>query len=83
MPPSPSPSSRPRPFARRLSQWICGLHGHDTRLEIRADRLALHCVHCNYDSPGWQVGGPSPLTVRAADETAMAPSSTPASASAR
>lgn len=79
----PSPSSRPHPFARRLSQWICGLHGHDTRLEIRADRLALHCVHCNYDSPGWPVGRPVPPTVPRADDAPLAPSGAPASASAR
>lgn len=81
MPPSSSP--RPHPFAHRLSQWICGLHGHDLRLEIRADRLTLHCVHCNYHSPGWPVGRPSPLTVPATDEAVMTPSSAPAAASAR
>jgi hypothetical protein len=56
------PSSRPliAPLGRRLSQLICGLHGHDTQLEMLPDRLALRCVHCHYGSPGWVLREPPP-----------------------
>ena len=47
------------PLSRRLSQWICGVHGHDTQLQIGADRLLLRCTHCGYASPGWVVGRPA------------------------
>ena len=57
MPPSPSPPPR-RPLSRRLSQWICGVHGHDTQLQIGSDRLLLRCNHCGYASPGWVVRPP-------------------------
>jgi hypothetical protein len=79
----PLRSSHARPFSRRLSQWICGLHGHDTRLEIQADRLALRCIHCDYDSPGWTLRRPPAAPATPAEETLLTPSSAPASASAR
>ena len=57
MPPSPSSSAK-SPLSRRLSQWICGVHGHDTQLQIGSDRLLLRCNHCGYASPGWVVRPP-------------------------
>ena len=55
MPPS-HPTSSMTPFSRRLNQWICGVHGHETQLQIGADRLLLQCTKCGYVSPGWVVG---------------------------
>ena len=55
MPPS-HPTSATTPFSRRLSQWICGVHGHETQLQIGTDRLVLQCTNCGYVSPGWVVG---------------------------
>jgi len=52
MPPSSSPS-RLGVMTRRLSQWICGLHGHHVELQMAADRVRLRCTHCDYESPGW------------------------------
>lgn len=57
MPPSHSPSPK-TPLSRRLNQWICGMHGHETQLQIGADRLLLRCSHCGYATPGWVVGRP-------------------------
>ena len=54
MPPS-HPTSPTTPFSRRLNQWICGVHGHETQLQIGADRLLLQCTKCGYVSPGWVV----------------------------
>jgi len=57
MPPSSISPSDNR-IARQLSQWICGLHGHDTVLRMGADRLHLQCRHCGHQSPGWPIGPP-------------------------
>ncbi len=54
MPPSPRPSPTTR-LTHRLNQWVCGVHGHDTQLQIGADRLLLRCSRCGYASPGWVV----------------------------
>jgi hypothetical protein len=43
-------------MTRRLSQWICGLHGHNVELQIAADRVRLRCTHCGHESPGWPTG---------------------------
>jgi hypothetical protein len=42
--------------ARRVRQFICGLHGHDALLHFESNRLSLECTSCGYDSPGWDVG---------------------------
>ncbi len=55
------PSQRPSPttgLTRRLNQWVCGVHGHDTQLQIGSDRLLLRCSRCGYASPGWVVQPP-------------------------
>lgn len=57
MPPSQRPSPTTR-LSRRLNQWVCGVHGHDTQLQIGADRLLLRCSRCGYASPGWVVRPP-------------------------
>lgn len=57
MPPSKRPSPTTR-LTRRLNQWVCGVHGHDTQLQIGSDRLLLQCSRCGYASPGWVVQPP-------------------------
>jgi hypothetical protein len=79
MPPSSISPSDNR-IARQLSQWICGLHGHDTVLRMGADRLHLQCRHCGHQSPGWPVGpsarqasvsGPRQLSGSTPSQTAL------------
>lgn len=82
MPPSHSPSARTL-LSRRLSQWICGVHGHDTQLQIGADRLVLRCNQCGYASPGWVVRRPATGVQQYGRPGATAPSSAPATASTR
>jgi hypothetical protein len=55
MPPSHS-SHRVTPLSKKLSQWICGLHGHDMQLQIGSGRMRLRCGSCGLDSPGWALG---------------------------
>ena len=38
---------------RRL---ICMLTGHRTVLHFEPRRLALRCVECGYETPGWIIG---------------------------
>ena len=71
------------PLSRRLSQWICGLHGHDAQLQIDADRLQLRCNHCGYASPGWVVGPPAVDAQPAAQRDPSAPSREPVPSSAQ
>ena len=82
MPPSQidSPAAS---LSRRLSQWICGVHGHDVQLQIGADRLQLRCSHCGYASPGWVVGPPSQDAQPAARRDQSAPSRAPVPSSAQ
>lgn len=81
MPPShPQPST----FARRLSQWICGLHGHDMQLRIGIDHLALRCRYCSLDSPGWGLGrGARPEVETRSEPASSASASPPVSAPAQ
>jgi hypothetical protein len=82
MPPSRLPSHKTS-LSRRLSQWICGVHGHDTQLQIDADRLLLRCNHCGYASPGWVVRPPAAGIEPDSPPAPSAPSSSPAPASAQ
>ena len=77
MPPSYSTSQTPT-LSRRLSQWICGLHGHDTQLQIGADRLLLRCKDCGYATPGWVVRRPATWTSPGERPRQSATSSAPA-----
>jgi hypothetical protein len=81
MPPSHSPIPS---LTARLSQWICGLHGHDMHLRIGSDHLALTCRHCGLNSPGWAVGQATRQPIIDRSEPAEpAPTAAPASAPAR
>jgi hypothetical protein len=82
MPPSHTLSPT-TPLSRRLSQWICGVHGHDAQLQIGADRLRLRCNHCGYASPGWVVGRPAQEAQLEARRDMSAPSRAPATTSAQ
>lgn len=82
MPPSHTRPS-PNPLSRRLSQWICGVHGHDAQLQIGADRLLLRCSHCGYASPGWVVGRPAQEKQLDTRRDRSAPSREPATSSAQ
>jgi hypothetical protein len=48
-----------------LRQTICGLHGHDTLLHFDKDRMALRCVSCGHETPGWELSEVRPtVTLR-------------------
>jgi hypothetical protein len=45
-------------MSRRLSQFVCGLHGHSILLHFEPNKLSLQCGLCGYESSGWEVGRP-------------------------
>jgi hypothetical protein len=59
---------RPGRFARvmeSMSQAFCGLRGHDTLLHFEGERMALRCVSCGHETPGWELNEvPPTVTVR-------------------
>ena len=46
--------------AARVGVWVrqslCGLNGHDKYLHVDGARVALRCVSCKHESPGWETG---------------------------
>lgn len=44
--------------ARRVQQFVCGLHGHEMMRHFDRDRVSLQCVSCGHESPGWVVQEP-------------------------
>ena len=38
-----------------VTQFLCGLHGHDALLHFEHDRLSLQCTSCGHETPGWDV----------------------------
>jgi hypothetical protein len=40
-------------LARNLHRFACGLGGHDLVLKVESRRMALQCVSCPYETPGW------------------------------
>ena len=36
-----------------LSQLLCGLRGHSMVLHFEPNRLALQCLSCGKQTPGW------------------------------
>ena len=38
-----------------FKQFSCGLSGHDMLLHFERKRVALKCVACGYESPGWSM----------------------------
>src|SRR3954463_2789585 len=44
----------------RVSQFFCGLRGHDSVLHFEGKRVNMRCTSCGHDSPGWDVSGRGP-----------------------
>jgi len=42
-------------IASRLSQFLCGLSGHQLLLSAEPGRLSLKCMSCPYETPGWTI----------------------------
>jgi len=42
-------------MTNHLRRLWCGWRGHDWVLIFTWDRLSLHCVTCDHDSPGWEI----------------------------
>jgi hypothetical protein len=61
-------AERPSGFARvmeSMRQAFCGLRGHDTLLRFEDQRMALRCVSCGHETPGWELNEvPPTVTVR-------------------
>ena len=61
-------TGRPGAFARVMEsvrQAFCGLRGHDTLLHFEDERMALRCVSCGHETPGWELNEiPPTVTVR-------------------
>jgi len=48
-----------------LRQAFCGVRGHDTLLHFEDERMALRCVSCGHETPGWELNEvPPTVTVR-------------------
>lgn len=45
---------------QRLRQALCGLRGHDRLLLFEDQRLALKCVSCGHETPGFVLDAPPP-----------------------
>jgi hypothetical protein len=56
----------------RVREAFCGLHGHDSVLQFRQDRMFLKCFSCGHESPGWELNEPRPTVVAAADHRRLA-----------
>ena len=56
----------------RVRQMFCGLHGHDSLLQFKQDRMFLKCFSCGHESPGWELNEPPPTVVAAADHRRLA-----------
>lgn len=55
--------------ARQVRQLICGMSGHETLFHFDDHRVALKCVSCGYESPGWQMPGGTARSSGSARET--------------
>lgn len=48
-----------------LRQTFCGFGGHDMLLHFEDERMALRCVSCGHETPGWELNEvPPTVTVR-------------------
>jgi hypothetical protein len=46
-----------------LRRFICLVTGHKTILHFERNRLALRCLDCGYQTPGWTIGEFTPSRV--------------------
>ncbi len=44
----------------RVSQFLCGLRGHDSVLHFEGKRVNMRCTSCGHDTPGWEINGRGP-----------------------
>jgi hypothetical protein len=44
----------------RISQWLCGLRGHDAVLHFEGKRVMMRCTSCGHDTPGWEISARGP-----------------------
>ena len=44
----------------RVSQFLCGLRGHDSVLHFEGRRVNMRCTSCGHDTPGWEVSNRGP-----------------------
>jgi NAD-dependent SIR2 family protein deacetylase len=51
----------------RVSQFLCGLRGHDSVLHFEGKRVNMRCTSCGHDTPGWEVSGRGPRQRYAGD----------------
>jgi hypothetical protein len=56
----------------RVREAFCGLHGHDSLLQFRQDRMFLKCVSCGHESPGWELNETPPTAIDQADRQPQA-----------
>jgi len=56
----------------RVREAFCGLHGHDSLLQFKQDRMFLKCVSCGHESPGWELNETPPTIVAQADTRRLA-----------
>jgi hypothetical protein len=56
----------------RVREAFCGLHGHDSLLQFKQDRMFLKCVSCGHESPGWELNETPPTIVAQADARRLA-----------
>lgn len=48
-----------------IRQALCGLRGHDQLLQLREHHMALRCVSCGHETPGWALNETPPtVTVK-------------------
>lgn len=43
-----------------MSQFLCGLRGHDSVLHFESNKVQMRCTSCGHDSPGWEITGHGP-----------------------
>lgn len=58
VPSEPEPQGALVGLSRRLHSLICGMSGHDLLLHVEPGRLALRCISCPYETPGWALKRP-------------------------
>ena len=58
-------------FGVRVFDWLrhlyCGLHGHDSLLQFKHDRMFLKCASCGHETPGWALTETPPTVTLRAD----------------
>ena len=53
---------------RNVRRAVCGLRGHEMVQRFEPDRLALECINCGTQTPGWRLDVRPALRTRAGDQ---------------